>query len=71
MATTPAPAGEECGTCKFYFTAGKDTTKGNCFRHPPQVVIDPTNHSTPAMDLTAKLPTVSDTDWCGDYQAIA
>ena len=62
MAEKYSPDGITCGKCKWWFG-------GECRRHPPQMVLWPTDNQHPVFYVpSASLPNTAADHWCGDYQ---
>ena len=57
-----SPDGISCGQCKCWFG-------GQCRRHPPQLVLWPTDNQHPITYMPVESwPTTMADDWCGDFQ---
>jgi hypothetical protein len=69
---------EQCGTCKFYKSHDTARDDGYCLRNAPSPTVHSINVSEASLAwqvqfsnrlLWVKWPTVSEDDWCGEYQS--
>ena len=57
------PGGGECRYCQWYSGLKKPTSRGTCFRFPPQVVWDSDTNQA-----GSRWPSVGAKDACGEFR---